>query len=124
MESPEAKNPPEPKPVPYKRVEVEDGFEAMRRWDWSRVENGCRAVGDCPRCHHRTEKVIPNEAVVLKLAMADALAADEPVGIRKHVVECDCGMPHPERPDDGKGCGARWGVRLRNTDLDREGDDA
>lgn len=109
MASDPADGPQQPKNLPYERTRRDDGAEAMKRWGPpTRLESGWRFTGKCPRCTHRTEKDIPDEAVVLKLAVSETLPTDE-----TYVVECDCKEPHADRPEGTKGCGAFWGVQIR-----------
>jgi hypothetical protein len=112
-------SPKPPKPLPYERTQREDGAEAMKSWTKTRLEKSWRYAGSCPRCNHRTEKDIPDKAIVLKLAASPAPAESD-----RYVVECNCGEPHTDRPDDGKGCGAFWGVEIRRGSAERDGADA
>lgn len=106
-------------PIPYRSIEIQNGAEAMKGWLRTRVDHGWRFAGACPECDHPTEKVIADEVMVLSFALArKAPKADETRGHRRHVVECDCGVAHPGRPDDGVGCGARWGVLIQESEPD------
>jgi hypothetical protein len=65
-------------------------------------------VFECPRCHGPTAQLDGDAAPGKGLRLwgrAPAAAVPEP-----NVVECQCGMPHPGRPENAPawGCGAFW----------------
>ncbi|HSS41096.1 MAG TPA: hypothetical protein VLK37_00935 [Solirubrobacterales bacterium] len=98
-------------PQPYESVSLTPDLNTVKGFEVNGVKDGVRYSGDCPRCGHPWEKVVPDEVVVMALEAERPESEDEGI----HVVQCNCTHPHPDRPDGiTVGCGAYWGLRVRN----------
>jgi hypothetical protein len=87
------------------REESPDGWAQQAFETWSQETTGStfRMWGPCPTCGHETEIVVEE----FRSAMAGGGTVDL-------VVVCECGQPHPARPDGKQGCGrgARFDLHL------------
>lgn len=55
--------------------------------------------GPCPECKHKTLGTYPIKVYALEATDKRKMEV---------TVRCECGVHHPGRPDDEKGCGRYW----------------
>ncbi|GAA1879998.1 hypothetical protein [Actinomadura bangladeshensis] len=64
-------------------------------------------TGPCPRCEHD----FTDDQVHTAVTERGTLGAGEVESAFKEIdLRCDCGREHPDRPENGKGCGIAYRV--------------
>jgi hypothetical protein len=94
----------------YKYQYIDDAeFTSEHAASWAQVEGSpAKLKGKCPGCGHWSTHVVRRTATVIAGA---GTPTSEEIDTTQ-ACRCDCGTTHPDTPDGGKGCGARWVMRV------------
>jgi hypothetical protein len=87
--------------IPYVVERVVMDVECAARWSATRAGAVISLTGPCPRCDHPA----PNQADLQITSLESAAAGTGSLTVD---LECTCGEPHPQRPDNKRGCGRSW----------------
>jgi hypothetical protein len=114
------------KPLPYD--EYSDpawNVLASKEWAGEMRPNGAdweilAAEGSCPRCHHSFSANLSQDVAMAVDASPDTLGGPKLSG-SQFTFLCECDANHPDRPDNGSGCGAGWNlIALWNAQLSND----
>lgn len=91
-------------PLPYDETTSPDWLDAVNSWPWqqSGSEEWVRS-GHCPRCEHAITTIVRPIHIFTRSGRQGT--PGQPTIPPEVFVGCNCGMPHPGRPDDKIGCG-------------------
>jgi hypothetical protein len=115
--------PPTPPKVPYDERELSELATKASTFEQRQLEDksGVLLVGDCPRCTHAMDAVVPIDEIVTIPAGAAVEKLGPPAEPKQaaklepfdQVIFCNCGFEHEGRPKDvAYGCGAFALIRV------------